>query len=212
MAAEPLVMVAGNQQTLIGRRAGDHPRNRSRNRRAGVRRHRASGRSGTCRRAAGRRRDALDELRGLVDPAMIQHCAGMQEHQPGRTRLPWRRPPAPPRAFPRGADNGIPRRRPPARSRRCRRDRPAALHAPRRRPRPAPVAASVATAVCSHPSVGMMTLSMTGFQCLECGKRRTLSACHVQISRRIAAFCGSRRATTFKHFFSLSCGSVSSCS
>ena len=44
--------------------------------------------SGTTRRAipaAGR--DSLDELGGFLDPAGLQHGAGREEHQPGRTGL-----------------------------------------------------------------------------------------------------------------------------
>ena len=59
---------------------------------------------------------------------------------------------------------------------------------------PGTSAASVATAGCSTPLVGMMTLSMDVCDASMRGNAALLSPCHTQISMPAAAFCGSRRS------------------
>src|SRR6185437_98137 len=82
VAAEPLVMVARDQQALFGGGAGDHPRQEFQAvAQPGV----GIGRAGVAKNpGAGpvARRDPLDELRGLLDPAAVEHGTGVQEHQP----------------------------------------------------------------------------------------------------------------------------------
>jgi hypothetical protein len=84
----PVVVVARDQQSLVRRRPGEHAGDEFEAvAKAGV----GIGRVGVAEDAgAGPAAvgDALDELRGLFDPARVEHGAGMQEHQPGRARGP----------------------------------------------------------------------------------------------------------------------------
>jgi len=83
VAAEPLVMVTGDQEALFCRRARHHAHDRLeavaqppfRIGRAGIA---EDGGAGPAAVAHG-----IDELGGFLDPAGIEHGAGMQEHQPG---------------------------------------------------------------------------------------------------------------------------------
>src|SRR5438270_5826824 len=82
VAAEPLIMIARNQQALFCRGTRDQAAEKFEavpEPRIGV------GRSGVAKDTGARAsaaRDALDELAGFFDPAGIEHRAGMQEHQP----------------------------------------------------------------------------------------------------------------------------------
>ncbi len=80
-------MIARDQKPLIAEGADQLARHGPQDvaeagigvRRAGIAEH------GRAIPAAGR--DGLDELGGLLDPAGVQHRAGREEHQPGRTGL-----------------------------------------------------------------------------------------------------------------------------
>src|SRR5258708_21726550 len=88
IAAEPLVMVSCDQQSLVRQRPRNHPREKLETvAQPGI----GVGRAGVAEDSGARTaadRDALDDLRGFVDPAWVQHGAGMQEHQPRRAGLP----------------------------------------------------------------------------------------------------------------------------
>src|SRR5579871_1411990 len=82
IAAEPLIMVAGDQETLV--RARPHHA-ASKRLEAVAKTVIGVGRAGVAEHAGARaaaRGHALDELRGLLDPAGVEHGARAQEHQP----------------------------------------------------------------------------------------------------------------------------------
>ena len=87
VAAGSLVVGARNQEPLIGKWTRDHSGQGLGAIAQGevrVGRARVTENRGARTIAIG---DALHELHGFVDPAVIQHCARVQEHQPGRARL-----------------------------------------------------------------------------------------------------------------------------
>ena len=198
VAAEPVVMIARDQQALFRRGPGDHAGDEFEaiaQPRIGI------GRAGIAEDPGARpaaARDALDELRGLLDPA-ASRAPRRHAGTSARASAPaGRRPPAPRRAFPRSA-----RKRQPATSAtRSITPLPARSTSSTSRTTPAAApgtsAASVATAGCSTPSVGMMTLSMNEASLAQTVKNAALlSPCHNQISRCACSFLRQRLRLPF---------------
>jgi len=160
IAAEPLVMVARDQEPLVGQRSRDQAGDEFE---AIGEPDIGIGRAGVANTPARWRpllATPLDELRGLLDPAMVEHGAGMQETSQGERacRAPAARAAA--------CDPSKCRKWQPATSAtrsitplpvRSEQQYHRAPHRPRR---PAPGRRWVATAGCYDPLGGMITLNM----------------------------------------------------